>query len=167
MSTESQLVTPPAQNGRRGLFPSYRCERLRYRTTRAPEFIDITDDVREVVARSGLRNGFVVVFSRHTTAAIRVNEAEPLLLEDMEAMLCRIAPPNVYYRHNDLSVRTVNLTPDEDRNGHSHCQHLLMGASEAIPLEEGELLLGSWQRIFLVELDRAREREVVVQVCGV
>jgi secondary thiamine-phosphate synthase enzyme len=142
------------------------CERLLYTSTRAPEFIDITDDVREVLARSGVVHGFVVVFSRHTTAAIRINEAEPLLIEDMECMLARIAPSGVYYRHNDLTIRTVNLTEDEDLNGHSHCQHLLMGASEAIPCMDGGLLLGTWQRIFLVELDCAREREVIVQVVG-
>ena len=142
------------------------CERLSYRSSRAPEFIDITDDVREVLARSGVQHVFVVVFSRHTTAAIRINEAEPLLLADMECMLARIAPPGVYYRHNDLSVRTVNLTEDEDLNGHAHCQHLLMGASEAVPCADGELLLGVWQRIFLVELDCPREREVIVQVVG-
>ncbi len=142
------------------------CERLYYTSTRAPEFIDITDDVREVLARSAVQHGFVVVFSRHTTAAIRINEAEPLLIEDMECMLARIAPSGVYYRHNDLTIRTVNLTEDEDLNGHSHCQHLLMGASEMVPCADGELLLGGWQRIFLVELDCAREREVIVQVVG-
>jgi secondary thiamine-phosphate synthase enzyme len=143
-----------------------RLARLRYTTTHAPQFIDITDDVREVLQRSGMRHGFVVVFSRHTTAAVRINEAEPLLLQDMEAMLARIAPPNVYYRHNDLTIRTVNLTEDEDLNGHSHCQHLLMGASEAIPCADGEMLLGTWQRVFLVELDCGRPREVIVQAVG-
>jgi secondary thiamine-phosphate synthase enzyme len=168
MGVDSQLAgTSVRSNGARRAAPAYRCERLRYRTARAPEFIDITDDVREVVRAAGLTHGFAVVFSRHTTAAIRVNEAEPLLLQDLEAMLARIAPAGVYYRHNDLSIRTVNLTEDEDLNGHAHCQHLLMGASEAVPIEEGDLLLGCWQRIFLVELDCPREREVIVQVCGV
>jgi secondary thiamine-phosphate synthase enzyme len=143
-----------------------RLARLRYTTTHAPQFIDITEDVRDVLQRCGMRDGFVVVFSRHTTAAVRINEAEPLLLQDMEAMLARIAPPNVYYRHNDLTIRTVNLTEDEDLNGHSHCQHLLMGASEAIPCADGELLLGTWQRVFLVELDCGRPREVIVQAVG-
>ena len=97
-----------------------------------------------------------MVFSRHTTAAIRINEAEPLLLRDMEVMLARVAPTGVYYHHNDLSIRTVNLTEEEDMNGHSHCRHLLMGSSEAIPVADGELLLGVWQRVFLVELDCPR-----------
>ena len=146
--------------------PGVHIERLSYTTPRAPGFVDITDEVRAVLARSGLRHGFAVVFSRHTTAAIRINEAEPLLLEDMEAMLARIAPPGVYYRHNDLSIRTVNLVEDEDLNGHAHCQHLLMGASESIPCADGEMLLGRWQRVFLVELDCPREREVIVQIVG-
>jgi len=165
VQAESSIVSMP-QNGVHAPAPVHALERLFYRTQRAPEFIDITDDVRDALARSGLRHGFAVVFSRHTTAAIRINEAEPLLLQDMEAMLARIAPAGVYYRHNDLSIRTVNLTEDEDLNGHSHCQHLLMGASEAVPCADGELLLGNWQRIFLVELDCAREREVIVQAVG-
>jgi len=163
---EAAVIAPPSSNGVHPPAAASRRQRLFRRTTRAPEFVDITDDVRDALRRSGVREGFVVVFSRHTTAAIRINEAEPLLLQDMEAMLARIAPNGVYYRHNDLSIRTVNLTDNEDLNGHSHCQHLLMGASEAIPCAGGELLLGTWQRIFLVELDCPREREVVVQIVG-
>lgn len=147
--------------------PAVHIERFTYITDHAPAFHDITDDVRGALRRSGMRDGSVVVFSRHTTAAIRINEAEPLLLQDMESMLARIAPANVYYRHNDLTVRTVNLVEDEDLNGHAHCQHLLMGASEAVPCAGGEMLLGRWQRIFLVELDCPREREVIVQAVGV
>ncbi len=165
MCAELTVASRPSLNGTHAA-PGPRIERLSYTTTHAPQFIDITDDVRGVLARSGAAHGFVVVFSRHTTAAVRINEAEPLLLQDMEAMLARIAPPNVYYRHNDLTIRTVNLTEDEDLNGHSHCQHLLMGASEAIPFADGEMLLGTWQRIFLVELDCGREREVIVQAMG-
>lgn len=166
MTAEPTIAIKPSENG---VHPvrRHQYERLTYETRCAPEFIDITDDVRGVLSRSGVQHGFVVVFSRHTTAAIRINEAEPLLLQDMEAMLARIAPPGVYYRHNDLSIRTVNLTEDEDLNGHAHCQHLLMGASEAIPCADGDLLLGAWQRVFLVELDTARSREVIVQVVGV
>lgn len=166
MCAETSVAGRPNTNGVHPPSPAPLLECLSYQTTHAPQFIDITDDVREVLRRSGVRHGFVVVFSRHTTAAVRINEAEPLLLQDMEAMLARIAPPNVYYRHNDLSIRTVNLTEDEDLNGHSHCQHLLMGASEAIPCADGELLLGTWQRVFLVELDCGRRREVIVQAVG-
>lgn len=132
----------------------------------APQFMDITPDVREIVDRSGIREGSVVIFSRHTTAAIKINENEPLLLQDMAYFLKRIAPKEAPYRHNDFAVRTANMTEDECPNGHSHCQHLLMTTSETIPISDGELMLGRWQTLFLIELDRPRDREVIVQVQG-
>lgn len=135
-------------------------------TERAPQFIDITDQVEQLVRESGVRDGFALVFCRHTTAAIRVNENEPLLISDMEEFLKRVAPRDLYYRHNDFTIRTHNMTPDECPNAHAHCQHLLLGSSEAIPIEDGRLVLGRWQRVFLVELDRPREREVTVQAFG-
>lgn len=141
-------------------------ETLVVQTHAAPEFLDLTDLVADLVRRSGVRLGVVVVFSRHTTAAVRVNESEPLLLQDLADCLERIAPRGAKYRHNDFHIRTVNMTDNESQNGHSHCQHILLAASETIPIVEGELALGRWQRVFLVELDHARRREVVVQIIG-
>lgn len=132
----------------------------------APEFIDITDEVLAAVEASEIREGSVTVFSRHTTAAVKINENEPLLLEDMARFLERAAPREADYRHNDFVIRTVNMTEDECPNGHSHCQHLLLSASETIPVCAGVALLGRWQRIFLIELDRPRLRQVVIQVQG-
>jgi len=139
---------------------------FRITTERAPQFIDITDEVQRLVAESGVNDGTATVFCRHTTAAIRINENEPLLLSDMEEFLKRVAPRELYYRHNDFSIRTENMTEDECPNAHAHCQHLMLGASETIPIVDGRLTLGRWQRVFLVELDRPREREVCVQVIG-
>jgi secondary thiamine-phosphate synthase enzyme len=141
-------------------------ELLVVETSLAPDFVDITDQVDEIVSRSGVANGQAVVFSRHTTAAIRVQEAEPLLLEDMIAFLQRLAPRDLAYRHNDFRLRTVNMTENESPNGHSHCQHLFLGASETVPLIDGRLALGRWQRLFLIELDHPRRREVHVQAMG-
>jgi secondary thiamine-phosphate synthase enzyme len=135
-------------------------------STRAPEFIDITDQVKALVAESGVRDGLVCVFSRHTTAAVKINEHEPLLLTDMEKFLARIAPPDHYYAHNDFDIRTVNMNDDECPNGHSHCNHLLLGTSETIPLIGGQLQLGRYQSVFMIELDHPREREVLVQILG-
>ena len=135
-------------------------------TTRAPEFVDITDRVMQHVRDSGMKDGLVCVYSKHTTAAIKINENEPLLIKDMEQFLCRLAPVNAYYGHNDFSIRTVNMTEDECPNGHAHCQHLLMSSSETIPLIDGQLQFGTWQRLFLIELDRPRSREVLVQIMG-
>ena len=136
-------------------------------TSAAPEFVDVTDRVAAVVREAGVRAGLVVVYSRHTTAAVTVNEWEPLLLEDMARLLERIAPRDGDYRHNDFSVRTVNMIEDESPNGHAHCRHLLLGASETIPVVDGQVALGRWQRVFLVELDQPRTRDVLVQVLGV
>jgi len=139
---------------------------IRRIASEAPEFIDITADVVRAVEESGIREGTVLVFSRHTTAAVKINENEPLLLRDMARFLEEAAPREGNYRHNDFVIRTANMTEDECPNGHAHCQHLLLGVSEAIPVSDGKPLLGRWQSIFLIELDRPRAREVVVQVQG-
>jgi len=139
---------------------------IRKLANRAPEFIDITDDVAALLEDSGIREGSVLIYSRHTTAAIKINEREPLLQSDMAHFLQRVAPREADYKHNDFSIRTANMNDDEFPNAHSHCQHLLLGASERIPVSEGTLLLGRWQRIFLIELDHPRKREVIVQIQG-
>jgi secondary thiamine-phosphate synthase enzyme len=132
----------------------------------APGYVDITDPVRQFVQEAGVTLGLAVVFSRHTTAAIRINEKEPLLMQDIGSFLERLAPRDRRYLHNDFSIRTANMSQDECPNGHAHCQHWLLGTSEVIPVVGGQMMLGRWQRIFLVELDRPREREVVLQVLG-
>jgi secondary thiamine-phosphate synthase enzyme len=154
------------RNGRHGTGLRFFNEVIKLRTTKGPEFVDITDEVLAVMERAAIRNGFAVVYSKHTTAAVRINENEPLLLKDMECFLERVAPADAYYNHNDFTVRTVNMTEDECPNGHAHCQQLLMGASETVPIMDGCLQMGRWQRIFLVELDHGREREVIVHLVG-
>ncbi len=137
---------------------------LEVRTERGPQFVDITDRVEEAALECGLRNGFAVVFSKHTTAAIRINEAEPHLLADMEQMLEKVVPASDDYAHNKYAHAFSDN--GERPNAHSHCQQLLLGASESVPIINGRLTLGSWQRLFLVELDHGRDREVVVHLIG-
>lgn len=139
---------------------------MRLQTERAPQFIDITDWVSECVAQSEVSNGFAVVFSKHTTAAIKINENEPLLIQDMSEFLEKFSPRYSRYRHNDFSIRTVNMHPDESPNGHAHVQHLLMGTSETVPVIDGILQFGQYQSVFFIELDEPRDREVMVQVVG-
>lgn len=143
------------------------CESMEVKTNAAPEFVDITEHVLDVVAASGVRFGQVTIYSAHTTAAIKINEKEPLLLEDMARALDHAASCNGDYDHNDFSRRTVNMDEDECPNGHAHCQHLFLPTSETVPIVEGSLTLGQWQRIFLVELDRPKRRRVLVNVLGV
>jgi secondary thiamine-phosphate synthase enzyme len=140
--------------------------RVRLETTRAPEFIDITDQVVAHVKDSGVRDGIVCIFSKHTTAAVKINENEPLLLGDMEEFLTRVAPADGHYNHNDFTIRTVNMHEDECPNGHAHCQHLTLGTSETIPIIDGVLQLGEYQSVFVIELDRPREREILISVLG-
>ena len=137
----------------------------------SPEFIDITDEVEGFIESSGVLNGIVVVFSKHTTAAIVIQEDEPLLLDDFRNLLDSIASSDAKYSHNDFDVRTVHMHDNECPNGHSHCQHLTLGSSESIPVIDGDMALGEWQRVFMVELDgeKAQQigyREVVVQALG-
>ncbi len=130
------------------------------------QFFDITDRVIELVARSGIENGFVNIQTKHTTTAIIVNEHEPLLLEDIKRTLERLVSRRLAYQHNDFKVRTVNLTPDEHENGHSHCQAILLRTSETLNIVDGAIQLGQWQRIFFIELDCARPRALSVMIIG-
>ncbi len=139
---------------------------LRLETTEAPEFVDITDWVSGCVRQARVSNGFVAVYSRHTTAAVKINENEPLLLRDMADFLEKLSPRHGTYQRNDFSIRTVNMSPDESPNGHAHCQRLMLSSSETIPLIGGRMQFGKYQSIFFIELDHPRSREVMAQAVG-
>lgn len=130
-------------------------------TKHAREFVDLTDVVASHISRTGVDSGLVVVASRHTTAAIVVNEREPELLKDLDDFLGVLAPESAPYAHN-----RVPCGPDEHPNGHAHCQALILSASVSLPIVNGRASLGRYQRIFLVELDHSRPRTVQVMVMG-
>jgi len=125
---------------------------------------DITPQIHGLVADSGLARGFLTVNSRHTTTAITINENEERLLEDVRRFFTRLAPPDETYLHNDIALR--DCPPDEPENAHSHLLAMLVGSSEVIPIVNGELDLGRWQSVMLVELDGPRERTVSVRLFG-
>ena len=134
----------------------------------APAFFDLTGLVQDAVARSGVAHGLALAGSAHTTCALIVQENETLLLADLAERLCRFAHPDEPYRHNRMDVRTVNVCgPEECANGHSHCQHALLGASVTLPVRDGTLVLGRWQRLLLGEVDHPRPRPVTVSVQGI
>jgi secondary thiamine-phosphate synthase enzyme len=141
-------------------------EFIRISTRKTLEFIDITKQIQQIICASEYQSGFVNIQSLHTTAAIVVNENEPLLLTDMKRMLERYASRHRKYRHDDFSIRTVNMEPSEPANGHAHCKALLLNPSQMLNVMHGTLILGRWQRVFFVELDRARERTVSVMLLG-
>ncbi|OGB74922.1 hypothetical protein A2810_03095 [candidate division Kazan bacterium RIFCSPHIGHO2_01_FULL_49_10] len=130
------------------------------------DFIDITDQVAAEVANTGIQNGIVNVQSLHTTMAIVVNESEPLLISDMKKTLEEMAPQSRTYTHDDFTIRTVNLCDDECANGHAHNKALHLPTSAALNVVGGKLQLGVWQRVFAVELDRPRDRQVALQLIG-
>jgi secondary thiamine-phosphate synthase enzyme len=138
---------------------------LRIETAAPLEWVDLTSRVEAFVRRSGLLTGLVNVQVRHTTAGIVVNEDEPLLREDLEALLERVAPRALPYAHDQIHLRP-GVPPDERPNGHSHAKSLFLRASESINVANGELQLGRWQRVFLLELDGPRERLVSLIALG-
>ena len=129
------------------------------KTRNENEVVDITGDVHEASAASGLSHGVATVFVVGSTAAITTMEYEPGLINDFPEMLERVAPKSgVEYEHQRRW---------HDGNGHSHVKASLVGPSLSVPLVEGDLALGEWQQIVLVEFDiRPRTRKIVVQLVG-
>ena len=157
------LITFPVRQNRS---VEVRHRTLQLHTEEGLQFIDLTAALRQFVGDSGFVHGLLNVQTQHTTTAIIVNENEPLLLEDLKKSLERLAPSTVSYRHDDFDIRTENLTPDERPNGHAHCKALFLRSSETLNIDNGELDLGRWQRVFFLELDEARERTVSLSILG-
>lgn len=143
---------------------------ITYKSEEYLEFRDITDEVEEFVSKTKIKNGSVLIYSTHTTLAVCVNEKEKGIVADFKNLVDRVIPKNIYYHHNDLNVRTENLvcqsSASDCLNGHSHCTHLLMRNSETIPIINRKMMLGMWQRIFAIELDCCRQRNLIVQIIG-
>ena len=150
------------------LTPTAACRhtRLQITTSRATEFVDLTDRLQRIVADAAIGVGILNVQTLHTTTAVVVNEHEPLLLTDFQAVLEAGAPEAGRYGHDDLTLRTVNLTEAERPNGHAHCRALVLPTSVGLNISGGRLVLGRWQRVFFVELDGPRDREISVLVFG-
>jgi secondary thiamine-phosphate synthase enzyme len=125
---------------------------------------NITPQVQEFIDSIGINNGQVLVFSRHTTTALAINENEVRLLEDVKVFLRKLAPETDKYLHNDLHLRDV--PEDEPINAHSHLMAMMLSTSEVIPIIDGKLGLGTWQSILFFELDGLRKRTVLLQVTG-
>lgn len=130
------------------------------------DFIDITEKVARIVKKHGIKNGVVNIQSMHTTMAVILQEAEPLLHGDIKKTLERIAPRTAKYMHDNFEIRTVNMNPNEPINGHSHCKATLLTPSVFLNVVENRLQLGQWQRVFALELDNARPRRIALQIMG-
>jgi secondary thiamine-phosphate synthase enzyme len=128
---------------------------LTIRTRKTQEMIDITSQVGEVVRSSGVASGLCLVYVPHATAAIVINEnADPNVCQDILDALGRMVPEGAW-RHDRV-----------DNNAAAHIKATILGPSQAIPVREGGLRLGTWQSVMLVELDGPRDRTVIVEVRG-
>lgn len=125
---------------------------------------NITQEIEKLLAATGITNGQAVVFSRHTTTALAINENEERLLEDVKVYLRKLAPESGKYLHNDLHLRDV--PPEEPENAHAHLMAMTLSNSEVIPVVESKLALGTWQSVLFFELDGPRKRSVLVQIAG-
>jgi secondary thiamine-phosphate synthase enzyme len=146
--------------------PTVRYTTIRIETQHPTQFIDLTDEMNAFVGESTVRTGLINIQGLHTTTAVFVNEHDPLLLSDIAALLERIAPQDDVYRHDNVSLRSSNCVLADRPNGHSHCRALLMAPSVSLNIVGGRLQLGTWQRVFLAELDGPRTRNVSVVVIG-
>ena len=140
-------------------------EKIEIQTEKQLEFIDITSMIEEVIEGSGAKSGTVTIFSPHTTGAIAINHNEPMLLQDMTRILYKLVPIDERYSH-DMFELTKHNKSDGRSNGHSHCKNMLLGPSESIPFDKGQMMLGDRQSVFFVELDGGRSRDFIVQVVG-
>ena len=132
------------------------------RSTQKQEMIDITPDVVDATSESGIRNGFVGIFSQHTTAGVMVNEFQPALLTDIGDFLKRIIDDGISYKHNSPEWS------DCDRgNATSHLRSLLFSNSVILPVIDGKPVLGQFQSVIMAELDGPRERTIKIQFLGV
>lgn len=129
------------------------------------EVYDITPQIQAIVSKSNIQNGQALIFSRHTTTALAINEFEPRLMQDIKTYLRKLAPETDAYLHNDLHLRP-NIPPDEPRNAHSHLMAITLSTSELVPIADGKLALGTYQSVLLFELDGPRRRSVFCQISG-
>lgn len=131
---------------------------LTRRTRGHRDMHDLTDEVDQLVVKSGVTTGIASLFVVGSTAALGAIEFEPGLRDDLPELLDRLIPPSRDYGHE----RTWH-----DGNGHSHLQATLLGPSLTVPIRDGRPFLGTWQQIFLLECDtRPRERSVVLTILG-
>ncbi len=141
-------------------------QKIELESTTQIEFMDITEKVQEIVEKSKIRQGQVLVYVPHTTMGVAINHNEPMLIQDFMRVLYKLVPMDDRYSH-DLFELKKGSKSDGRSNGHSHCKSLLMGNSEVIPIEKGKLMIADLQSIFAIDFDGSRKRDVIVQVMGI
>ena len=133
-------------------------QELWFNTPNRRDYINITDQVEELVGKSGVSNGLVLVNAMHITASVYINDNEPGLIEDYDQWLEKLAPhaPTSQYRHNRTG---------ED-NADAHMKRQLMGREVVVAITDGKLDFGPWEQIFYAEFDGRRKKRVLVKIIG-
>lgn len=131
-------------------------EYLTFNTKKQREYINITNDVDKVLAKSGIKEGFILVSAMHITAGVYVNDAEPGLIQDIDEWLDKLAPQGPDYRHHHTG----------EVNGDAHLKSLLIHHEVIVPVTNGRLDLGPWQQIYYAEFDGMRRKRVIIKAIG-
>ncbi len=131
-------------------------EYLWFNTSRKREYINITSKVQEVVQKSGVQEGMVLVSAMHITAGVWINDAESGLLQDIDQWLEKLAPFNINYLHHRTG----------ETNGDAHLKSLLVHHEVIVPITAGKLDFGPWQQIYYAEFDGQRRKRVIIKVMG-
>ena len=134
----------------------FHTEYLTFRTHKHREYIHITPKIEEIVRKSSIREGMVLISAMHITAGVYVNDDEAGLIEDIDHWLEQLAPFQESYQHHHTG----------ETNGDSHLKALLIHHQVIVPITAGKLDFGPWQRIFYAEFDGQRSKRVVVKVMG-
>jgi secondary thiamine-phosphate synthase enzyme len=127
-------------------------KKIQIRTNTSFELINISSEVNDFIRKNDISNGFILVYTRHTTTALLINENESGLLKDIKNALEKLIPEGAGYQHDKI-----------DNNVHSHLRAVLLGNSLSIPIIDGNVDLGKWQSIIFVELDGPRNRSIILQ----
>jgi secondary thiamine-phosphate synthase enzyme len=134
----------------------FHTEYLWFNTKKHREYVNISSDVEQILERSGIKEGMVLVSAMHITAAVYINDAESGLIQDIDEWLEKLAPFNPSYRHHRTG----------ESNGDSHLKSLLMHHEVIVPVTDGKLEFGPWQQIYYAEFDGQRRKRVIVKVMG-
>ena len=134
----------------------FHTEYLTFRTRKHREYINITPQVEAALAKSGIREGMVLVSAMHITAGVYVNDAEDGLISDIDEWLEQLAPFREDYRHHRSG----------ETNGDSHLKSLLVHHEVIVPVTAGKLDLGPWQQVYYAEFDGQRPKRVIIKVMG-
>jgi secondary thiamine-phosphate synthase enzyme len=134
---------------------SYR-DFIKITTAQKVEVLDITTEVSRILAASGIQDGILLLFPHHTSASVYLSDSDCNLTEDVTALMDRLIPEGGY-RHDEA---------DERKNARAHLQSLISGHNLTLPVTEGSLDLGLYQRVYYAEFDGQREKEILVKIIG-